>query len=32
MPMTVTMADVTDLADFANSRPTVPERVVERTR
>lgn len=32
MPMTVSLADVTDLADFANSRPNVPERIVERTR
>ncbi len=28
----VTLADVTDLADFANSRPHLPERIVERTR
>ncbi|WP_334655986.1 UDP-2,3-diacylglucosamine diphosphatase [Sphingomonas panaciterrae] len=32
MPTTVTLADVTDLADFANSRPHLPERAVERTR
>ncbi|ONF96141.1 UDP-2,3-diacylglucosamine diphosphatase [Sphingomonas jeddahensis] len=32
MPTTVTLADVTDLADFANSRPHLPERIVERTR
>ncbi|RSV18474.1 UDP-2,3-diacylglucosamine diphosphatase [Sphingomonas sp. ABOLG] len=32
MPTTVTFADVTDLADFANSRPHLPERAVERTR
>ena len=31
--MTVaTLADITDLTDFANSRPSVPERVVERRR
>jgi UDP-2,3-diacylglucosamine pyrophosphatase LpxH len=28
----VTLGDVTDLADFASSRPHVPERIVERTR
>lgn len=32
MPTPVTLADVTDLADFANSRPHLPERIVERTR
>ena len=37
MPTTVSLApitlgDVTDLADFANSRPYLPERIVERTR
>jgi UDP-2,3-diacylglucosamine pyrophosphatase LpxH len=32
MPMPVTLADVTDLTDFANSRPYLPERTVERTR
>jgi UDP-2,3-diacylglucosamine pyrophosphatase LpxH len=37
MPTTVTLApvtlgDVTDLADFASSRPHVPERIVDRTR
>ncbi|MBM3929274.1 MAG: UDP-2,3-diacylglucosamine diphosphatase, partial [Sphingomonadales bacterium] len=26
------LADVADLADFANSRPAIPERVVERQR
>ena len=28
----ISMADVADLADFANSRPHLPERIVERTR
>ena len=32
MPTTVTFADVTDLTDFAYSRPHVPERSVERMR
>ena len=32
MPTTVTIAEVTDLADFAHSHPHVPERIVERTR
>lgn len=37
MPTTVSLApitlgDVTDLADFANSRPYLPERIVERIR